>query len=119
MVMRNKAAFGLLLLAIVCGIVAGLGAAQASAQGFNVPNAICSNPSCNAVFWGNPPTDGAGNALPAGSTCTMGAQMMRICVATPGQNCAATAMIPNGCGGTYTIPGQQGLFGCFQAIYQC
>jgi hypothetical protein len=126
MVRRNKIVFGLLVLAIVCGVVAGLGAAQCMAQAlvagpvqYIVPNATCQFPACNNLIWGNPPTDGQGNPLPAGAVCTMAANNMWLCVQATG-NCGATGMLPNGCPGTYTLPGQPNVFfACFQAINQC
>lgn len=123
MVTRNKTVFGLLVLAIVCGVVAGRGATQAQAAstppgGYTVPKADCKTPACNALIWGDPPTTPGGTVLPAGS-CTMSSQAMRLCVADPLLDCIATANVPNGCPGTFQVVGEPGYFLCYQAINRC
>jgi hypothetical protein len=120
--------FGLLVVAIVCGVVAGRGAAQqlqqqVRAPAYIVPQADCKFPACNALIWGNPPTQGNGAPLPAGATCTMAAQNMWLCVTDPVLNCLATANIPNGCPGLFwvidPVTGQLVPVACYQAINRC
>lgn len=115
MVVRNKAVFGLLVVAIVCGVVAGRGASQPP-PAYIVPNAVCGNYGCDTLIWGNSATDSAGNPLPAG-TCTMGSQFEKLCAAQSSTNCGATAMRPTGCGGFYVVNGM--YRSCYQAINQC
>jgi len=122
MIERNKTVSGLLVLAIVCAVVAGLGAVRATAQSFIVPNASCATHACNNLSWGNPPHDSAGNPLPVGASCTMSSASHQLCVATPGPNCLATAMIPNGCNGFYMHTGPSGIpasYACYQTIHKC
>lgn len=118
MVERNKTVCGLLVVAIVCGVVAGRGATQAPT--FFVPKADCQSRACNSVAWADPPADSAGNPLPAGATCTMSGAVMSFCVADPVLTCTATASIANGCAGSYTLPGQPNVFfPCYQGINKC
>ena len=108
--------FGLVVVAFVCGVVAGL------AQGFPVPDAYCTNIACDNLVWPNPPTDSAGNPLPAGASCTMSNTVKQICVETPSINCAGTANIPCGCNGYYVVMNPDGsttYYGCYQPITRC
>lgn len=117
MLMRNKTAFGLLVLALVCGVLAGRGAAQTVGSGYTVLQSTCANPACSAVTWGQPPTDGSGNPLPAGANCMMGNPTVQFCVSNPTLSCPAISYAPNGCGGAYVVNGV--YFGCYQAINLC
>lgn len=123
MASQNRTVFGLLVLAIALGAVAGLGAGRAPGQIiFYLKNTHCNTRACNSVVWGDPPTTDKGNPLPAGTTCTMSNNMKSFCVATPGIDCPVRAVIPNGCDGTYMLMGPDGVplfFACYQAINKC
>ncbi len=114
MVTRNKTVFGLLVLATVCGVVAGLGAVR----GDILPNAYCTSPSCSNLIWGNPPTDENGNPLPAGVTCRMSDHQVRMCVSTPTANCNSTGPLAKGCPGIY-FDANGFITVCYQGINKC
>jgi hypothetical protein len=120
MVARNKTVFGLLVVAIVSGVVAVRGATQAQAAGNIIPNALCASRVCNTLTWGNPPTDDQGNPLPVGTTCTMGMDTKSLCITNPSTNCNSAGTVQNGCAGSYTLPGDPNVFYiCYQAINKC
>ena len=117
MVTRNKTVFGLLVVAIICGVIAVSGATQAQPAAI-IHAATCSSRACNALIWGQPATDAAGNPLPAGA-CTMSSNSRDLCIQDPVLTCNTSGSQQLGCNGTYQIVGVPGYFGCWQAINKC